>query len=161
MKQTMKRLSALLLVCRPAGAHIGACGGNDKPASSGTNSGGNSSTPVSNTGDDNNSESKGNDGEIVTLKVWGFTNAAPNADQINAVAEAASEITRKKLGVEIEMTRNFDPEKNEPGHGFRRSMGPFNIHSFPGGIQALVTNGYASPLDDLLAEYGQGIWAAA
>ena len=157
MKQTMKRLSALLLVAALLALTLGACGGNDKPASSGTNSGGNSSTPVSNTGDDNNSESKGNDGEIVTLKVWGFTNAAPNADQINAVAEAASEITRKELGVEIEMTRNFDPEKMNLAMASGEAWDLFNIHSFPGGIQALVTNGYASPLDDLLAEYGQGI----
>ena len=156
MKQTTKRLCALLLAAMLVLA-LGACNGDtDKPASSGTTPGGNSSTPISGTGDDDSS-GKGNDGEIVTLKVWGFTNAAPNADQINAVAAAASEITREELGVEIEMTRNFDREKTNLAMASGEEWDLFNIHSFPGGVQALVTNGYAAPLNDLLAEYGQGI----
>lgn len=160
MKQTTKRLSALLLVVAMLVFTLGACGEpTNEPVNSGTNSGGNSSTPVSNTGDADNSDNDngGNNGEIVTLKVWGFTNAAANAEQINAVAAAASEITRKELGVEIEMTRNFDAEKANLAMASGEEWDLFNIHGFTGGIQALATNGYATPLNDLLTEYGQDI----
>ena len=36
-------------------------------------------------------------------------------------------------------------------------MDLFSTLQLPGGIQALVTNGLCFALDDLLAEYGQGI----
>lgn len=157
MKKNMKRLGVLLMAVAMLVLTMSACGGPEKePGSSGTPSGDiGSCTSVSETGDEENKG--GNDGEIVTLKVWGFTNAAPNADQINAVAAAASEITRKELGVEIEMTRNFDPEKMNLAMASGESWDLFNIHSFPGGVQALATNGYATPLNDLLAEYGKEI----
>ena len=149
MKHTMKRLSAALLAA-VLGLTLGACGGTDTDAgSTGTSTG--ESAGTSSTG--------GSDGEVVTLKVWGFTNAAPNTEQIDAVAAAASEITREELGVEIEMTRNFDAEKANLAMASGEEWDLFNIHSFSGGIQALATNGYATPLNDLLAEYGKDILA--
>ena len=149
MKHTMKRLSAALLAA-VLGLTLGACGGTDTDAgSTGTSTG--ESAGASSTG--------GSDGEVVTLKVWGFTNAAPNTEQIDAVAAAASEITREELGVEIEMTRNFDAEKANLAMASGEEWDLFNIHSFSGGVQALATNGYATPLNDLLAEYGKDILA--
>lgn len=149
MKHTMKRLSAALLAA-VLGLTLGACGGTDTDAgSTGTSTG--ESAGISSTG--------GSNGEVVTLKVWGFTNAAPNTEQIDAVAAAASEITREELGVEIEMTRNFDAEKANLAMASGEEWDLFNIHGFSGGVQALATNGYATPLNDLLAEYGKDILA--
>ena len=123
MKHTMKRLSAALLAAM-LGLTLGACGGTDTDAgSTGTSTG--ESAGISSTG--------GSNGEVVTLKVWGFTNAAPNTEQIDAVAAAASEITREELGVEIEMTRNFDAEKANLAMASGEEWDLFNIHGFSGG----------------------------
>lgn len=158
MKKKMKRLCALLLVAAMLVFTLSACGGDTgNKGSSGTSAGGDSSKSESKTESKTEDSQDGGEKEIVKLKLWGFTNAAPNSDQINAVAAAASEITREKLGVEIEMIRNFDAEKANLAMMSGEEWDLFNIHGFTGGIQALATNRYASPLNDLIAEYGKDI----
>lgn len=93
--------------------------------------------------------------DVVSLRVWTYGLTA-TSDECAAVAEAISEITREKIGVEIELVRNADGEKLNLALTSGEKLDLVNFHTFPGGLSTLVNNGMATPLEDLVAEYGQG-----
>lgn len=92
--------------------------------------------------------------DIVKLKVWGFGYTATN-DDCEAVAKAISEITRDKIGVEIELVRSSDSDKLNLALTSGEQLDLVNFHTYSGGLTALVNNGMALPIDDLVKEYGQ------
>ncbi len=93
-------------------------------------------------------------GEIVKLRVWGFAYTA-TSEECAAIAEAVSEITRDKIGVEVELVRNSDGEKLNLALTSGEQLDLVNYHTYAGGLSALVTNGMAMPIDDLAKEYAQ------
>lgn len=94
------------------------------------------------------------DGEVVKLRIWGFGNTA-SSDDCAAVAEAVSEITREKIGVEVELVRSSDGEKLNLALTSGEQLDLVNYHTYSGGLNALVNNGVALPIDDLAKEYGK------
>lgn len=96
----------------------------------------------------------GDKDDIVKLRLWGFGYTA-TSDDCAAVAEAISEITREEIGVEIELIRSGDGEKLNLALTSGEQLDLVNYHDYSGGLNALVNNGMALPIDDLVAEYGQ------
>ena len=143
MKRNWKRLSAAALAAMLALAVTG-CGAQ-------SNSTAGSAATAESTGTA--------DGDIVHLKVWGFGYTS-TSDDMAAVSEAVSEITRDKIGVEVEIVRESDPEKLNLAMNSGEQWDLVNYHTFSGGLSALVANGMAAPIDDLVAEYGQDAVAA-
>ena len=91
-------------------------------------------------------------GNIVKLRVWGFGYTATSED-CAAVAEAVSKITRDKIGVEIELVRSSDGEKLNLALNSGEQMDLVIYHTYAGGLNTLVTNGIAMPIDELAAQY--------
>ena len=96
--------------------------------------------------------SAGADSNVVKLRVWGFGYNA-TSDDCAAVAEAASKITREKIGVEVELIRSSDGEKLNLALNSGEQMDLVIYHTYAGGLNTLVTNGIALPIDDLAAQY--------
>ncbi|MCM1123641.1 MAG: ABC transporter substrate-binding protein [Eubacterium sp.] len=149
MCKLLKRTAAVLLAMTMMSAALTGCGGGS--ADSGTAGDASGTTETGETG---GSGETANDGEIVKLRVWGFGYTS-SSDDCAAVAEAVNEITREKIGVEIELVRNGDGEKLNLALTSGEQLDLVNYHTYSGGLSTLVTNGYALPLDDLVAEYGQ------
>ena len=154
MKLT-KRVLAILLAGLMT-ASMAACGGNN---TSSTGTEGNSSTG----GDSSASEESSNEtsetsetgsGEVVTLVVWGQGSA--DTDDVNEVAEAVSQLTRDSIGVEIEFVRGQDGEQVNLALTSGEQIDLLNYNPVSGGLPSLVRNSYATALDDLVEEYGQG-----
>ncbi len=93
-------------------------------------------------------------GEIVKLVVWGVGSA--NTEDCNEVAAAISEITREKIGVEVELVRGQDAEQINLALTSGEQIDLLNYNNINGQLAAVVRNSYAMPLDDLLEQYGQG-----
>ena len=100
-------------------------------------------------------EAMADSNEVVKLRVWGFGYTS-TSDDCKAVAEAMSQITREKIGVEIELIKNSDGEKLNLAMNSGEQLDLVIYHTYPGGLSALVTNDLALPIDDLVAQYGQG-----
>ena len=116
MKRNWKRLSAAALAAMLALAVTG-CGAQSN----------------STAGSAATAESKGTaDGDIVHLKVWGFGYTS-TSDDMAAVSEAVSEITRDKIGVEVEIVRESDPEKLNLAMNSGEQWDLVNYHTFPAG----------------------------
>lgn len=147
MKKIMNRAGAAALAAMLA-MTLSACGGSN-------NAGTENSRTVTGTGTE---ASEGND-EIVKLRVWGFGYTS-TADDCAAVAEAINEITRDKIGVEIELVRSGDAEKLNLALTSGEQLDLVNYHTYTGGLSTLVNNGMAMPIDDLVAQYGQDMVAA-
>lgn len=153
MSMILKRASVVLLALVLLVASFAACGNaeSEAPESEASSAG----TEVSEEESSEEESSEIADEEVVTLRIWGFTNSS--SPDIDKVAEAISEITREKIGVEIEMTRSYDGEKLNLALTSGEQLDLVNFHAYSGGLAALVSGGYAAPLDDLIAEYGQDI----
>lgn len=144
MRKFWKR-SAALLLAGVMTASLAACGGKDAGNASSANSAGAS--------DEGGSSAKDN-GEIVKLVVWGVGSA--DTDDCNEVAAAISEITREKIGVEIELVRGQDADQINLALTSGEKIDLMNYNNVNGQLAAVVRNNYATPLDDLLEQYGQG-----
>lgn len=159
MKRNWKRICTMLL----AGAlilSVSACGSTNTGSSAGSGSSGSqaSESAVSEGETSEVSKDEGN-GEIAHLKMWSFGYTS-TSDDLAAVSEAVSEITRDKIGVEVEIVRESDPEKLNLAMNSGEQWDLVNFHDFSGGLSTLVNNGMAQPIDDLVAEYGQDAVAA-
>ncbi|MGI6256028.1 MAG: ABC transporter substrate-binding protein [Acutalibacter sp.] len=152
--KTWKRSAAALLAALMVSATMSACNGGDN--TSGASSSGTESNTSSTTSTSEVSETA-NNGEVVTLKVWGFTNASPDTNEMNAVAEVVNEMTRDTIGVEIELTRSFDYETLNLALTSGEKLDLVQTHSYSPGLSTMVTSGYVQPIDDLLDQYGQDI----
>lgn len=151
MNQYLRKMSAVIL----AGAialTATACGGG---SSSGSESGSTPSSQAESTG----TSAPADDGETVTLKVWGFDYTSTSED-LARVSQAVSEITREKIGVEVEIVRESDAEKLNLAMNSGEQWDLVNYHTFSGGLSTLVHNGMAAPIDDLVEQYGQDAAAA-
>lgn len=92
--------------------------------------------------------------DITKLVVWGVGTA--DTEDCNEVAEAISAITREKIGVEIELVRGQDAEQINLALTSGEEIDLLNYNNVNGQLATMVRNNYATPLDDLVAEYGQG-----
>lgn len=147
MAKTRKRVLASVLSILMAAGALSGCSDAGGQSAAGSAAGDNSTADTEGSGTD----------EIVTLKVWGYTNAAPDTNEMNAVADAVNEITRDALGVEIELTRSFDYEVLNLALTSGEKLDLVQTHSYSPGLSSMVSTGYVQPIDDLLAEYGQDI----
>jgi len=163
MMKLWKRGAALLLTGLMA-ASLAACG-NSGSGSSGTSGEGGSSDASTDTSTESGStsgesestgdtESAGNNGDIVKLVVWGQGSA--DTEDCNEVAAAISEITREKIGVEIELVRGQDAEQINLALTSGEAIDLLNYNNIDGQLAAVVRNSYAMELDDLVEKYGQG-----
>ena len=143
MTKVWKKFVAALLAGMMV-VSMAACGdgGNSSTAGGGDNSG------TADTGD------SGDSGEIVTLVLWG--NGSADTEDCAEVAAAVSEITREKIGAEIELVRGQDGEQINLALTSGEHIDLLNYNNVSGQLATLVRNTYALPLDDLLEEYGQG-----
>lgn len=154
--KTWKRAAAALLAALMVSATMSACGGDTNTSESSASGAGSDTSGTSSTTE--TSETSSTDtGEVVTLKVWGFTNASPDTNEMNAVADAVNELTRDTIGVEIELTRSFDYETLNLALTSGEKLDLVQTHSYSPGLATMVTSGYVQPIDDLLSEYGQDI----
>ena len=143
MKKNLKKACAMMLSAALAVTAMTGCGGKgDSGAGTGAVS------------DGGENQSAADNGEVVKLRVWGFGYTA-TSDECDAVAEAISEITRDKIGVEVELVRNSDGEKLNLALTSGEQLDLVNFHTYSGGLNTLVNNGMALPIDDLAKEYGQ------
>ena len=142
MKNTVKRAAAALLASTMLALSFTACGGGNSASTPGSSAqGGGTAAPTDN-------------GEIVKLRVWGFGMSATSEDEA-LVSEAISAITREKIGVEVEIVRESDADKLNLAMNSGEQWDLVNYHTFSGRLSALVNNGMAMPIDDLVAQYGQ------
>ena len=146
MTKVWKKFVAALLAGMMV-VSMAACGdgGNSSTAGGGDNSG------TADTGDTGDS---GDSGEIVTLVLWG--NGSADTEDCAEVAAAVSEITREKIGAEIELVRGQDAEQINLALTSGEHIDLLNYNNVSGQLATIVRNSYALPLDDLLEEYGQG-----
>lgn len=142
-----KKAGAVIIAAVMAAVALTGCGGNGNVASS---SEGEDSTQV----EGNSTSAAVGDGEIVKLRLWGFGYTA-TSDECAAVAEAVNEIIRDKIGAEIELVRSGDGEKLNLALTSGEQLDLVIYHTYSGGLSALVNNGLAAPLDDLVQQYGQ------
>ncbi|MGI6254878.1 MAG: ABC transporter substrate-binding protein [Acutalibacter sp.] len=148
-----RQILGLILALSLCVSLFAACGGGDTSfTDESANDGANGGTSVSESSETNT----GINGEIVKLRIWGMTNSATNPD-IDEVAEAISQLTRDKIGVEIEMIRSNDGEKLNLALTSGEQLDLVNMHTFSGGLPSMVSTGYCTPMDDLLVQYGQDI----
>lgn len=148
MKITWKRIAAALLAGALA-VTTSACGG--------TGDSGSSNQQSATSG--NSAQETTDNGEVVKLRMWGFGYTS-TSDDLAAVSEAVSEITRDKIGVEVEIVRESDAEKLNLAMNSGEQWDLVNYHTYSGGLTTLVNNGMVTPLDDLVDEYGQDAVAA-
>lgn len=112
MSKLWKKAAAALLAAMMVVVSLSACGGEGESSSAAESS----ESQVSSASSAAEEESEpsetgsGSEEEIVTLKVWGFQNAAPDTNEFNKVADAINELTRDSIGVEVELFRSFDYE---------------------------------------------------
>ena len=145
MKKHAKRIAAALLACLLT-ASLAACNGGG--GGSTTSGGSSDSTTTSDTGNG------GDTGEIVTLTIWGF--GSSDTEDCNEVAAAVSELTREKIGVEINLVRGQDGEQMNLALTSGEAIDLMNYTNISGQLTTLVKNGHATELDDLVEEYAQG-----
>ena len=148
-----KRILTVLLAALLT-ASMAACGGNGNTSQSSTTESSGTSSSTETSSDTETSETSGNDGEVVKLVVWGQGTA--NTEDVNEVAAAISDITRDSIGVEIEFVRGQDGEQVNLALTSGEQIDLLNYNPVSGGLTSLVRNNYATPLDDLVEEYGQG-----
>ena len=147
MKKVLKRAASALLAAVMLTLGFSACGGGNEVSTPGSSAqGGGTAAPTDN-------------GEIVKLRVWGFDYTSTSED-LAAVSEAVSAITREKIGVEVELMRDSDADKLNLAMNSGEQWDLVNYHKFTGGLPTLVANGMAMPIDDLVAQYGQDAVAA-
>lgn len=92
---------------------------------------------------------------VVTLTVWGHGSA--NTEDTNEVAAAISELTKESIGVEVNLVRGQDAEQINLALTSGETIDLLNYTAVSGQLTTLVRNSHATPLDDLVKEYGQGI----
>ncbi len=139
----MKKTLSVLLVAAMLLTLLAGCGGkSDAPASSGTSAqSGGTSAPQ----------------KIEKIKVYVPT--GNNVDDIDMVMEKVNEITREKIGVEVEFKAYQFGQWFQQYSLFLSGTEDVDLLINYGGYLNAVSQGAALELDDLLAEYGQDIVA--
>lgn len=143
MSKFWKR-SAAVLLAGVLTASLAACG-STSTGSTGNSDNANSSTEDKSAGNTGSTE---NTGDIVKLVVWGVGTA--DTEDCKEVAAAISEITREKIGVEIELVRGQDAEQINLALTSGEPIDLLNYNNVAGQLATIVRNNYATPLDDLV-----------
>ena len=93
--------------------------------------------------------------EVPTLRVWVFGDGATT--DCEQVSEALSEITREKIGVNVEIYESIDTEKLNLAMTSGEKLDLVCAHALDQG--GLVSSGMVLPLDELYAEYAKDVSA--
>lgn len=145
-----KHRVVIVLAAMMAATSLTACGGGNTTSTESGSAVGESTADTDGTSADDNQE-------VVTLRIWGFSNAAADSNEEDLVAQAASELTRDTIGVEIEIDRSFDYESLNLALTSGEKLDLVQTHAYSSGLSSLVAAGYVQPIDDLLTNYGQDI----
>ena len=97
--------------------------------------------------------SKKDSKEIVKLVVWGVGTA--DTEACKEVAEKVSEITREKIGVEVDLVRGQDADQINLALTSGEAIDLLNYNNINGQLATVVRNNYATALDDLVQQYGK------
>ena len=136
MSKFWKR-SAAVLLAGVLTASLAACG-STSTGSTGNSDNANSSTEDKSAGNTGSTE---NTGDIVKLVVWGVGTA--DTEDCKEVAAAISEITREKIGVEIELVRGQDAEQINLALTSGEPIDLLNYNNVAGQLATIVRNNYA------------------
>lgn len=136
-----KGLSLILATAMLAGILTG-CGSSESGDSAGASA------------DKGTADTAADSGEITKLVVWGVGTA--DTEDCNEVAEAISKITREKIGAEVELVRGKDADQLNLALTTGEEIDLLNYNNISGQLTTVVKNNYATPLDDLVEQYGQG-----
>lgn len=135
------RAGAALMAALMAAGTLAGCGSSDNGTAASTAAAAEGTTTAAN-------------GDVTHLKVWGFGYTA-TSDDCAAVAAEINKITVPEIGVEVELSRMGDPEKLNLAMNSGEQWDLVNFHDFSGGLSTLVATGMATPIDDLVQQYGQ------
>lgn len=135
----LKKLTALLCTFALSCTMLAGCGGST----------GESSAQGSKTEDSAGSTGEESSDEIVTLRVWGFGDA--KSDELEKVSAAISEITREKIGVEVDLYRTTDTQKLTLALNSGEKLDLACMQAVD--IQSNVDAGNLLPIEDLYEEY--------
>lgn len=91
------------------------------------------------------------DDDVYTVNVWGYGEAT--SDELEKVSEAISEITREKIGVNVNLYRTIDSEKLNLALTSGEKMDLVCVHGLS--ASSLVSTGRLMELDDLYEEYAK------
>lgn len=158
---SLKKVLALLLALLVLTTAVAGCGTpseSSSPAGADSSAGEASSKAASVSSEDSQTEEPGNSGDYPTISLMTLCGTTP-ADS-DMVAEALSEITREKLGCNIELI-NIEIGNWATQLNLLLSGGDDTLDVYYGGgvipYSTVVSNGQALALDDLLAEYEDGM----
>ncbi len=146
MKKLFKSVAAVSLSCFMM-TGLAACGGTAAPApAGGTETAGGTSSEAS--------ADTAKSGDYVKLVLWG--NGSADTEDCNEVAEAVSQITREKIGVEIELVRGQDAEQISLALTSGEPIDLLCYNNISGQLATVIRNNWYYPLDELVEKYGQG-----
>ena len=135
-----------------AGALFSGCG--NAAESSRSNGAGESDAGTVASSEIDSATSAGED-SAYTVRVWGYGDA--NSDDLKAVSEKISEITRGKIGVNVDLYRTMDSEKLNLALTSGEKMDLVCIHGMS--LSTLISTGRILPLDELFEEYAKDVKA--
>lgn len=147
----MKRFFSSVLVLTLSAALLTGCGGNggDNTKGSGGSTGSNSDSA------ENNGSASGEDS--VVLKYYFLTASGATSD-LPLIEEKLNEYIEPLIGATVDMTLiNVGSYADQVGLMVRTGEPVDLVFGFQAEMLSYVSQGAVMPLDDLLAEYGQGI----
>ena len=147
-----KRQALLCCGVMIAGALFSGCG--NAAESSRSNGAGESDAGTVASSEIDSATSAGED-SAYTVRVWGYGDA--NSDDLKAVSEKISEITRGKIGVNVDLYRTMDSEKLNLALTSGEKMDLVCIHGMS--LSTLISTGRILPLDELFEEYAKDVKA--
>lgn len=149
----LRKMTALLCCgVMIAGALFSGCG--NAAESSRSNGAGESDAGTVASSEIDSATSAGED-SVYTVRVWGYGDA--NSDDLKAVSEKISEITRGKIGVNVDLYRTMDSEKLNLALTSGEKMDLVCIHGMS--LSTLISTGRILPLDELFEEYAKDVKA--
>ena len=142
----LRKMTALLCCgVMIAGALFSGCG--NAAESSRSNGAGESDAGTVASSEIDSATSAGED-SAYTVRVWGYGDA-------KAVSEKISEITRGKIGVNVDLYRTMDSEKLNLALTSGEKMDLVCIHGMS--LSTLISTGRILPLDELFEEYAKDV----
>ena len=161
MKKKIRFMAMLMaVVVLAAGCGGGKSSGSSEGASAKTTSGSTGEGSVSMTARENSPEGSPADAssqDYVKLKMIGYTNGASTNEDVDAVTQAINEHIKPLINAEIEWEILNVGVYNEQINLLLAGDEQADIIIPPASLSTYAAQGALLPLDDLLAQYGQGI----
>lgn len=129
-----------------AGSLLAGCGGQENAGD-----GGKATVPEGRKETAGETDPAAVDSDIYTVRVWSYGES--NSDELAKVSAAVSEITREKIGVEVELYRTIDTEKLNLALTSGEKMDLVCIYGLA--ASTLVSTGRLMELDELYTEYAK------